>query len=325
MILSSNRRMPKDAFNPDLCKKCAEVRTTCCQKSPCSYRLTDFDEFNEKVLVELIESGYAIIYYNKDGYGIRPRMIEDKKGSCLQSSKRFQGTCIFLSDKGCLLSIEERPGIGINLIPKVDVEVIDGVCEVSFICQIDENYLDDPKNSFYEYRWVFEKVLIEKGELWVSPNTGKLIFPVPCGIESYDYYKFETHNGYNNFIQLCQGFLDSNINNLDMNDIFEFKFDFYVLYADYDKENIYNLWLMQTNQKNTIPIYLSFFDKNLLTDLFGEKANISFDGDINLSKLRPLVECNYESSEVFTCTISTTYGDLYDLCYEKGKKEYVMK
>lgn len=110
----------KSNWNP-VCAKCNGL---CCKRSPCLVAPEEFDEITEEIIIEKINQGFCIDYWEGDFsedykqmvvYFMRPRM-KDYKEEIYHAG--WSGECIFFVDnKGCSLSWENRPSQGRALVP----------------------------------------------------------------------------------------------------------------------------------------------------------------------------------------------------------------
>jgi len=300
--LSKNRIIPKYAINDEICTKCAEKGLTCCERTPCEYAASDFDEFNEEVLMRMLLENNAVITYGKKyGYHLRPRTDRDEDGKYLIDHD--PGMCVHLNHEwaksriktyGCNLSKEMRPGFAIHYIPTENG------------CYLAEDFKDDPTNNFGKYRDVFVNVLTQLGELWYSPHTGQQIFESPCDLYSHAWYQTNTIN----FIQYLVNVLGSDcfIKDLDYinwEEKFTTQLNAELAFADFDNTQIYNLYF------NIYGIvFVTALDYNLLSEILGDDFII--DHPVTLENIK-----NYLAGRKIQVNISCSLNTLYQLCKEK--------
>lgn len=161
--------------NKDLCQKCGG---RCCKKSGCDYFVSDFEVINKNNLVKILDTGnvsiVAALSFKTLRNGekavepflyLRARNI-DRGVVDLFSLKK---TCSMLTDTGCTYTLENRPGGGVNLIPREDVcrPLKDPVEEIkkwlpyqSLLSKlvkrytgksVEENLKEDIKKVFYQF------------------------------------------------------------------------------------------------------------------------------------------------------------------------------
>jgi len=102
-------------LNEEMCKKC---QGRCCKFLPGAYFPEDFGITNSKEFLEivhgLIKKGkYAIDWWEgyedyKHGYFIRPA-TKGKEGIIFDPAWGGGEPCVFLTDNGCSLKLEDRP------------------------------------------------------------------------------------------------------------------------------------------------------------------------------------------------------------------------
>lgn len=109
--------------NKELCSSCKGM---CCKKSGCDYFVSDFERITkDEILKALLPGKISIVSAFKKSV-INGKVIltpflylrarnKDRDIVDLFSMKK---TCSMLTDTGCSYSLEDRPGGGVNLIPK---------------------------------------------------------------------------------------------------------------------------------------------------------------------------------------------------------------
>lgn len=112
----------------DICKKCGGL---CCKKSGCDFFISDFEKMDIKYLEDFLNQGYASIIASFDFkrltngklvltpiLSIRARN-ENRDVIDLFSMKT---KCMSLTENGCKFDINKRPGGGVHLIPKENLD-----------------------------------------------------------------------------------------------------------------------------------------------------------------------------------------------------------
>ena len=105
-------------FNSQICKKC---KGNCCKSEGCLYSPSNFKEIAFDSLKEFICRGYSTIILVREFYtGLEDSFVLKARrvGEPVVKTKIIKHTpCILLTDKGCMLSEDDRPKGGKELIP----------------------------------------------------------------------------------------------------------------------------------------------------------------------------------------------------------------
>ena len=124
-------------FDKELCTKCGGE---CCKTEGCIVLPWDIEPFTAENIQYLLDKGY---------YSIRAFFEFGKAYAFLQVREKGHGPfavlsphgkCNWLTEDGCLFFDEERPSMGIGLIPKPGFKCV-SIIEVEEF----ENYWKDPK------------------------------------------------------------------------------------------------------------------------------------------------------------------------------------
>lgn len=138
--------------NKELCSKCGG---RCCKKSGCDYFVSDFKSIDKNTILKILETGnvsivsafkFEILANGKEVVVpilyLRARN-EDRGIIDLFSMKK---RCSMLKSTGCSYNLEQRPGGGVNLIPRENG------------CQPLNNPLDELK-KWYPYQTLLAKIV----------------------------------------------------------------------------------------------------------------------------------------------------------------------
>ena len=280
MNLSEKRIFPKGAISYNICKRCAAGefadRTVCCLQGPCNYWITDFDVFNESVLKELLEKGYATIFFRNDKYVLRARTNKDTPGKYLSEETDYHkmGICVHLKyhyeqingenktvSDGCSLSKKLRPGGAIYYI----------AAEPPNNCYVNKDHLQESPYTYDEFHQVIVNVLLEYDEIWKSPYTGNAVFHAPFGKDSHDWFYNQTIIYFNALLKHWQKTTGLYI---DLNEMFHYPITGKIKFIDSNEHHIFNLYFVPEDGL----IEDSGVDLNLLKNLLGCEIDIKPDG-----------------------------------------------
>lgn len=112
-VLEKSKTAEKENIN-----LCAECRGLCCRKKGCAYSPDDFKDLSFKGLKKEIDKGFISIAFEAQNIILRVRHVN---ANIVDIDSK--GPCMLLTEKGCMLSFEERPKQGRELIP-----IEKGVC-----------------------------------------------------------------------------------------------------------------------------------------------------------------------------------------------------
>jgi len=110
-------------MNPNVCRRCAETTATCCRLMPGQEKFCFpvSDEEKQAILAAVPDADGVFVEEDNDGQflgHLRDMFSRDRKfinelfpegGKHLRLATREDGSCIFLTETGCLLSRDARP------------------------------------------------------------------------------------------------------------------------------------------------------------------------------------------------------------------------
>lgn len=158
-MLISHPESKEKYENIDICKKCKDC---CCKSASCEIRFEDIkEEYRTKEGIEkLVNTGLICIdkwdadeeddYF--DTYFLRFKNIQDGD---MTLSFSYGGTCLLLTEHGCMIPFEKRPDSSRLIIPKED-----GRCLADFVCSSKEL----AKNSWKDHQDLLAELIVKLNE-----------------------------------------------------------------------------------------------------------------------------------------------------------------
>lgn len=146
------------------CSICSECGGRCCKTGGCGLMTCDIPDISVEGITKLLDSDkYSITFLYSDLFGIIPTMHTREEKADRINISPIRKACSLLKNNGCTLSREERPTLGLLLIP-----------EPNFDC----NLIVDGFDSIHD--WLPIKDVMEEVILKETGKTSKELFYRGC-------------------------------------------------------------------------------------------------------------------------------------------------